>query len=137
MSEINQSQESFLITTTPINSSYSISRRIIAQNDLNMIPSGRRSIRLRLVEDRDESSNRSIFSKKIRMRSHSKDEYSNSYDEVRTDFGTVIVSWFHGTTSRELQDHVQNSISSKLGKQVDDIRLLDEDVIPYEGKHSW
>lgn len=51
-----------------------------------------------------------------------------------TDLGTVVVSWYDGTTSRELNDHVMRSICRKLGKLVEDIRLLDESTFPPEGK---
>lgn len=114
--------------------------------------SGRRSIHLRLVVDDDSDV---LKENEKRGRSHS---FGNSFfgpinlprvigmdsvdekpsdalqkdTESPTDLGTIIVSWYEGTTSTELQEHVRNLVCRKLGKQVDDIRLLDEGCIPHE-----
>ena len=54
------------------------------------------------------------------------------------DRGTISVSWFEGTSSLELQEHVNKSVLRKLkldkGQQLDDIRILDTKVDPPEGK---
>ena len=144
------SQESFLITV-PRNPQYLNSNDFsnnggmpfaTVTND-NQRSYGRRSIRLRLVEDKDPSeffneSKRSFFTKKFsRAKSlNVVDEHRKDIDSsagIITDLGTIVVSWYQGTTSKELQTHVRNSVFRKLGKKVDDIRLLDEDVIPHEG----
>lgn len=39
--------------------------------------------------------------------------------------GSITVSWYDGTTTAELQEHVRISIIRKLGKDVENIRLLD------------
>jgi len=39
--------------------------------------------------------------------------------------GSITVSWYDGTTTAELQEHVRNSIVRKLGKDVENIRLMD------------
>lgn len=150
----NSPQESYLITV-PADSHY-LNAQNFARSGINTngtvaqatnshqhpvtVSSGRRSIRLRLVEDKEFSNgSRRSFVKSILKGSRSKslkaldeDNGYNSGDEMMTDLGTVLVSWYQGTTSMELQDHVHNSVFRKLGKKVDDIRLLDESVIPHE-----
>jgi hypothetical protein len=42
-----------------------------------------------------------------------------------TSRGTITVCWYEGTTTSELQTHVRNTITRKLGREVDNIRLLD------------
>jgi hypothetical protein len=54
------------------------------------------------------------------------------------DRGTVTVSWYEGTSSLELQQHVRNSVVRKLkldnsSVQLDDLRVLDDTVDPPEG----
>jgi len=50
--------------------------------------------------------------------------------------GTISISWFEGTTSAELQEHVKRSIARKLHlseeTELDDIRILDTSVDPPE-----
>lgn len=55
------------------------------------------------------------------------------------DRGTITVSWYEGTSSLELQQHVRKTILRKLKLEssnvdLDDIRILDESVDPPEGK---
>ncbi|VEU35634.1 unnamed protein product [Pseudo-nitzschia multistriata] len=53
-----------------------------------------------------------------------------------TNRGTLTVSWYEGTTSIELQEHVQNSVRRKLGLKdsikLVDFRVLDESSDPPE-----
>lgn len=62
------------------------------------------------------------------------------------DRGIISVSWYEGTTSAEMQEHVFNCVlrklktgsgsSSRIGggkKMLEDVRLLDESVVPHEG----
>lgn len=67
--------------------------------------------------------------------------------------GTISVTWYEGTTSKEMRDHVYNCVLRKLRssvvvgnnnnnnngghavkkKTLEDVRLLDENVVPHEG----
>jgi len=123
-------------------SAHALPHGTISHPPINQSSSGRRSIKLRLVEDIDPStvSKRIFFKKPLITKSRANsfgtvDENKDiEYDENITDLGTVVVSWYEGTTSTELQHHVYTSVSRKLGKTIDDIRLLDENVFPHEGK---
>ena len=46
--------------------------------------------------------------------------------DVYKNWGTITVCWYDGTTTSELQTHVRNSITRKIGREVEDIRLLEE-----------
>lgn len=71
------------------------------------------------------------------------------------DRGTITVSWYDGTTSAEMMEHVFGCVLRKLNqsnngssgsggssssggggvvKKLEDVRLLDENVVPHEGK---
>ena len=63
------------------------------------------------------------------------------------DRGTITVSWYDGTTSSEMQEHVFGCVLRKLnqsggngsgggggGIKLENVRLLDENVEPHEGK---
>jgi hypothetical protein len=119
---------------------------------------GRRSIHLRLERDEPLFVKKKMFSfsthllSRAKTRSRSVDINNNVVSmkddgstpqknnllesptptNHNTDLGTVVVSWYDGTTSRELNDHVMRSICRKLGKLVEDIRLLDESTFPPE-----
>lgn len=52
--------------------------------------------------------------------------------------GTITVSWYNGTSSLELQQHVKRSVSRQLkvenpSAELDDFRILDESIDPPEG----
>jgi hypothetical protein len=60
------------------------------------------------------------------------------------DRGIISVSWYEGTTSAEMTEHVFNCVlrklrsgssssSSKEKRRLEDVRLLDESVVPSEG----
>jgi len=64
---------------------------------------------------------------------------SNSSTGLTVDRGSIVVSWYEGTTSGEMQDHVFNCVLRKLGddknssskisggkRKLEDVRLLDE-----------
>ena len=68
--------------------------------------------------------------------------------ESTVDRGTIVVSWYEGTTSSEMTNHVFNCVLRKLnadrerergrnkggGKiRLEDVRLLDESVTPHGG----
>jgi len=109
--------------------------------------SGKRRIHLRLVEENTSlipsSSNqpeRSLFSSFRRRRSsinspiHESQPTSSRNHWVER--GTLTVSWYDGTSSSELLEHVRNSVVRKLGLErtmrLDDFRILDESMDPPE-----
>lgn len=128
-------------------------------------PPGRRSIKLRLLEEVEGSHSAGTpFSKRLnlsrRFRSLSLStvmvplDEKNSTDATSTnnttdsvvDRGTITVSWYEGTTSSEMQEHVTNCVLRKLNSslqgeskgikiKLEDVRLLDDSVDPREGKH--
>jgi hypothetical protein len=132
-------------------------------------PPGRRSITLRLLEevDDDTSGNNSALStpfkrlnlKRFRSLSLSTvmvplddkidmtDRSNNKKESSIIDRGIISVSWYEGTTSNEMQEHVTNCVLRKLrsgrgttssgGKEkmvLEDVRLLDENDVPHEGQ---
>lgn len=108
----------------------------------------RRKIRFRLQED--------VLSKRKRMpggilghiRSRSSRmmfgengiEALDNMNFKSVDRGNITVSWFEGTSSNELQEHVRKSVERKLrlekNIELADIRILDESVEPPEGASS-
>jgi hypothetical protein len=99
---------------------------------------GRRKITLRLEEDIKETSRRGSFF--FRRRSHRATQSmgdSFTFDEHGTDHGTMTVSWFDGTTSSELQEHVRKSVIRKMkldkSTRLSDMRIMDQSVHPPEG----
>eukprot|EP00565_Helicotheca_tamesis_P009568 CAMPEP_0185726772 /NCGR_PEP_ID=MMETSP1171-20130828/2641_1 /TAXON_ID=374046 /ORGANISM="Helicotheca tamensis, Strain CCMP826" /LENGTH=585 /DNA_ID=CAMNT_0028395185 /DNA_START=21 /DNA_END=1778 /DNA_ORIENTATION=- len=129
-----------------------LSRANSAITEKSAVTSGRRAITLRLLEDVAASADYGGETKESKIRSFlrryshntkpgmgrslSSDSLHNG--NIPSDRGTVTVSWYVGTTTAELQDHVRNSVSRKLklkvggSKQLKDIRLIDESVVPSE-----
>jgi hypothetical protein len=115
-------------------------------------PGGKRKIHLRLLEDvssimQPEKSGFLSFRRnkgilRSPMHSSSISEFgankSGSRDPSWVDRGSLTVSWYEGTSSVELQEHVRNSIIRKLGirctTKLLDFRVLDESTDPPEGK---
>jgi len=125
-------------------------------------PPGRRSIKLRLLEEVEGSHSAGTpFSKRLnlsrRFRSLSLSTVMVPLDEKKStdatsannttdsvvDRGTITVSWYEGTTSSEMQEHVTNCVLRKLNSslqgeskgtkiKLEDVRLLDESVDPRE-----
>jgi len=91
-----------------------------SDNSINFTPSssGRRSIKLRLVED-------ALPKPKLKF-------FKSSVSRLKAERRYITVSWYEGTTTTELQNHVRNIVSRKLNMDIADIRLLDEEVIPNE-----
>ncbi|KAL3783125.1 hypothetical protein HJC23_012461 [Cyclotella cryptica] len=67
----------------------------------------------------------------------------NAHEPSLIDRGIITVSWYDGTTSAEMQQHVYNCVLRKLKsndtsnaggskKKLEDVRLLDENVVPHE-----
>lgn len=103
---------------------------------------GKRKIKLRLQEEilaRPSHERRtSFFFGRSSSKTLLRRERTTSEGQVNeVDRGTITVSWFEGTSSIELQDHVTRSVSRKLklesGQTLDDIRILDTKSDPPEG----
>lgn len=70
------------------------------------------------------------------------DDLQNEEDDSHIPRGKISVSWYEGTSSFELHEHVRHCILRKLMKsnaqeatfELEDIRILDEDSDPVEGK---
>ena len=73
---------------------------------------------------------------------HDPNASSSTTKMLVMDRGTITVSWYDGTTSSEMQEHVFGCVLRKLnlnggergGIKLEDVRLLDENVEPHEGK---
>ena len=100
---------------------------------------GKRKIKLRLVEEVVQSSRRSFLGS---LRRHTATKSFGSMRDIELDpqsidRGIINVSWYEGTTSLELNEHVRNSVIRKLALQgnvkLADLRVLDESVHPPEG----
>lgn len=103
------------------------------------IGGGRRKIKLRLEEDvRTDSRRGSFFSRSFRHRRNDSIQSVDSVADHGVDRGSITVSWFEGTTSAELQEHVRKSVIRKMGLHGDvelrDMRIIDETMDPPEGK---
>jgi len=102
---------------------------------------GRRKIMLRLEEDAPPSHARrpSFFFRHLRDDSIMPTEAEAAIHGV--DRGSIAVSWFEGTTSAELQEHVRRSLIRKMGLKGNvklvDLRIIDETMDPPEGTSSW
>jgi hypothetical protein len=114
----------------------------VLQHSVNhqMIPTppaggGRRKITLRLQEDAHDSSRKSFF---FRRSSRNLSSPLQSIEEGGIDRGAVTVSWFEGTSSSELQEHVRRTVVRKMNLESDsrlvDLRIIDESQSPHEGR---
>lgn len=114
----------------------------VVQHGMNaqMIPTppaggGRRKITLRLQEDTHDSSRKSFF---FRRSNRNLSSPLQAIEEGGIDRGTVTVSWFEGTSSSELQEHVRKTVIRKMNLESDarlaDLRIIDESEIPHEGR---
>lgn len=129
---------------------------------MSVMSTGRRKIRLRLQEEvrntnsslkkhfRSSSLLGTIRKSSTRMlrfggsvRSFEVDDEMDAMPELykMIDRGSISVSWYEGTSSLELQQHVRKTVIRKLkwdnsDVELDDLRFLDETMDPPEGK-SW
>lgn len=122
-------------------------------NQVTTLPGGKRKIHLHLWEDLsalsqpEKSSFLSFRRRKGILRKHPTDSTPNSElgdsnhstgnnDSQWADRGRLTISWYEGTTSLELQEHVHNSVIRKLGlkstTKLLDFRVLDESSNPSE-----
>lgn len=136
-------------------------------NQVTTLPGGKRKIHLQLWEDisstmmKPETSSFLSFRRKkgILRRSpqhstpisevdemnHNPNDDNNGNDPSKNnqwaDRGMLTVSWYEGTSSLELQEHVQNSVIRKLGlgstTKLIDFRVLDETSDSPEGTSSF
>jgi hypothetical protein len=109
---------------------------------------GKRRIQLRLVEDvyKPDTSLFSSFRKRSILRkspvsASTIDEQEPSHMPSQwVERGNLTLSWYEGTSSLELQEHVRNSVIRKLRlkgtTKLADFRILDETVDPPEGKSN-
>eukprot|EP00531_Pseudo-nitzschia_arenysensis_P001019 CAMPEP_0116127340 /NCGR_PEP_ID=MMETSP0329-20121206/6791_1 /TAXON_ID=697910 /ORGANISM="Pseudo-nitzschia arenysensis, Strain B593" /LENGTH=902 /DNA_ID=CAMNT_0003621439 /DNA_START=36 /DNA_END=2744 /DNA_ORIENTATION=+ len=122
-------------------------------NQVTTMPGGKRKIHLHIWEDvssvvKPETSSFLSFRKKGILRrspyqnssesEHDDRNHNRNGDNIGNDVnnsnwadrGTLTVSWYEGTSSLELQEHVQNSVIRKLGLRstttLRDFRVLDE-----------
>ena len=110
----------------------------------SVMPGGKRRIHLRLEEDvsKPERSSFLSFRRRGRNPSHSPiNEIEPSLDPTHwVDRGNLTVSWYEGTSSLELQEHVRSSVKRKLQlkgtTKLADFRVLDDSMNPPEGKIS-
>ena len=113
-------------------------------SSIMMSVGGKRKIHLRLIEDVMPQSKKGLFlfkrrsSRGILSSPAGKQEVADDQPKP-VGRGNVTVSWYEGTTSLELLEHVRNSVTRKLGLQgnihLSDLRILDETTNPPEGKH--
>ena len=114
------------------------------------MPGGKRKIYLHLLQDmssliQPEKGGFLSFRRRkgIKSRMHSSiSEFDPNKDRDHwEDRGSLTVSWYEGTSSVELQEHVRNSVIRKLGikgtTKLLDFRVLDESTNPPEGKITY
>jgi len=98
----------------------------------------RRCMELRLIEEDMKALSFSGLFSSFRRRTQSIDSSfspqipiplgsSNRKLEVDAKFDIIRVSWYDGTTTSELQDHVRCAITRKIGKAIMDYRILDSE----------
>ncbi|KAG7366871.1 hypothetical protein IV203_029541 [Nitzschia inconspicua] len=105
---------------------------------------GKRRIHLRLVEDIAKPDNSLFSSFRTRSILRRSPVSASPIDEKEpsrmssqwVDRGSLTVSWYEGTSTLELQEHVRNSVIRKLRLEgttkLADFRILDETVDPPE-----
>jgi hypothetical protein len=120
------------------------------QSSLMMRGGGKRRIHLRLAEDVPQPVDRRTLFGSFRRPSRRSftfptktqlSDFNSPTMELQSiDRGSMTVSWYEGTTSLELQEHVRTSLIRKLGLKgtvkLDHFRILDETVHPAEGAVS-
>ena len=83
------------------------------------------------------STNKSETHDNQKQNDHRQDLDNNEIKIETIDRGTISVSWYAGTTTVELQEHVKKSVERKLGvgskKLLRNFRVLDATVEPNEG----
>lgn len=114
---------------------------------------GKRKIHLRLVEDvttptgkrasflsfRRKAGKNYLTSPGFNKKMNTNNKEEEQAQPQPTERGRVTVSWYEGTTSLELYDHVRNSVMRKLDLHLHgtvklaDLRILDESSNPPEG----
>jgi len=98
----------------------------------------RRCMELRLIEEGMKTLSFSRLFSSFRRRTQSVDSSfspqlsmpdgsSSRKLEADAKFDIIRVSWYDGTTTSELQDHVTCAITRKIGKAIMDYRILDEE----------
>mmetsp|Transcript_8767 Transcript_8767/g.13444 ORF Transcript_8767/g.13444 Transcript_8767/m.13444 type:complete len:1055 (+) Transcript_8767:1648-4812(+) len=105
------------------------------QPQQQLLSSGRRKIRLRLQED-VERHNAHAHKSWFRRRNKLNIAEPIEMEMAGIDRGSISVSWFEGTTSGELQEHVKRSVSRKMdihgSSKLVNMRIIDESIDPPE-----
>jgi len=106
----------------------------VQQPQLQLQSSGRRKIRLRLQEDVERHNAHAHRSWFRRSKLNIADPIEMEMAGI--DRGLIAISWFEGTTSGELQEHVRRSVSRKMGingsSKLTNLRIIDESIDPPE-----
>jgi hypothetical protein len=132
---------------------------LVKQQSFHSVPggvssnnSGRRKIRFRLSEEvlvkrthkRTSSLLGTLRKSSTRMLrfggKHEEESYLGPLYKT-VDRGSITVSWYNGTSSLELQQHVRRSVVRQIkvenpSAELDDFRILDESTDPPEGTSS-
>jgi hypothetical protein len=122
---------------------------IVSNDVMSMAGGGKRRINLLLVEDKTsttmEQPERSSFLSFRRPSILRNPIHPPIREEVASNpgrnqwinHGSLTISWYEGTSSLELQEHVRNSVIHKLGlmgtSKLADFRVLDASTDPPEG----
>ena len=98
------------------------------------------------MTDRQNNNNNNNNTSTVNDMSEGDTRLSNDDGVTNVERGIISVTWYEGTTSKEMQDHVYNCVLRKLkssggggssnalkGTMLEDVRLLDENVVPHEG----
>jgi hypothetical protein len=113
-----------------------------------MMGGGKRKIHLRLIEDVEPKKGKKVSFLAFRRKKKGgllvspRGGIEPPIEEPQVlDRGRVTVSWYEGTTSLELYEHVRNSVIRKLElhgtAKLSDLRILDEAFDPPEGKYYF
>ena len=104
---------------------------------------GKRKIHFRLVEDIPLPTRRKASFLSFRRPSHRNSLTASPVAEeppTEVDRGRMTVSWYEGTTTLELMEHVRTAVIRKLdlrgSTKLADLRILDESSSPPEGRYK-
>ena len=102
---------------------------------------GKRKVHFRLVEDIPLPTRRKASFLSFRRPSHRNSLTASPVAEeppTEVDRGRMTVSWYEGTTTLELMEHVRTAVIRKLdlrgSTKLADLRILDESASPPEGR---
>jgi len=131
------------------NGYHALATRLTPASSQALVPGGKRRIHLRLEEDVAKAHQRGwSFSKSLSFRRNGsilrKNPLHSPINEAGptpnpqhwVERGSLTVSWYEGTSTLELQEHVRNSVMRKLRfpatTKLADFRVLDDSMNPPE-----